>query len=139
MIILDTNVLSELLRSVPDPGVTAWVASRPLATLFTTSVTQAEMLYGACVLPAGHRRGQLESALRGLFEEDFSGRILPFDSTAARFYAEIAAARRQAGRAISQFDAQIAAITMACGGALATRNVAAFADTGVRVVDPWAA
>lgn len=137
VIVLDTNVLSELLRSSPDPSVIAWVASRPLATLFTTTVTQSEMLYSARVLPSGQRRSQLESAMSGLFEEDFSGRILSFDSAAARFYAEIAASRRRAGRAISQFDAQIAAITMACGGELATRNVSDFVETGVRVVDPW--
>ena len=139
MIVLDTNVLSELLRSTPDPGVTAWIASRPLATLFTTTVTQAEMLHGIRILPTGQRRNQLEDAMLGLFEEDFSGRILPFDSSAALFYAEIAASRRRAGRPISQFDAQIAAIVMAWGGELATRNVTDFADTGVNVVDVWSA
>lgn len=97
------------------------------------------MLYGIRILPTGQRRNQLEDAMLGLFEEDFSGRILPFDSSAALFYAEIAASRRRAGRPISQFDAQIAAIVMAWGGELATRNVTDFADTGVNVVDPWSA
>ena len=104
MIVLDTNVLSELLRAIPEPAVVRWTASQPLNTLFTTTVTQAEMLYGARLLSAGQRRRQLEQALAALFEEDFAGRVLPFDGDAAFAYAGIAAERKRSGRPISQLS-----------------------------------
>ena len=137
MIVLDTNVLSELLRAAPAPTVLRWAASEPLETLFTTTVTQAEMLYGVKLLPAGQRRQRLEEAVMALFHVDFVERVLPFDGEAAIAYGRIAAERKQGGRPISQFDAQIAAIAQTRGGRLATRNVADFQGCGLRVIDPW--
>ncbi|SDX46215.1 type II toxin-antitoxin system VapC family toxin [Thiocapsa roseopersicina] len=137
MIVLDTNVLSELLRAKPEPAVIDWTASQPLETLFTTTVTQAEMLFGVGLLPNGQRRRQLEMAVAALFAEDFSGRVLPFDSDAATAYSVIVAERQRMGRPISQFDAQIAAITQSRGGRLATRNVVDFEDCGLDTINPW--
>lgn len=137
MTILDTNVLSELARARPARKVLDWLGSQRATALYTTSITQAEMLYGLLLLPAGRRRDGLESALAALFAE-FQGRILPFGTEATGAYAEIAAERRDAGRPISHFDAQIAAIARSNGAALATRNVADFQACGITVVDPWA-
>lgn len=138
MIVLDTNVLSEILRPVPDETPLAWIGRQPRGALFTTTVTQGELLYGARLLPEGQRKLALVEAIRGLFQSDLAGQVLAFDSDAAEAYAEIAAARRAAGRPISQFDAMIAAIARSRGAALATRNVKDFVDCGVDVVDPWA-
>lgn len=139
MIVLDTNVLSELMRPIPDEAVVTWVASRPSTSLYTTSVTQAEILHGILLLATGRRRTQLLSAARAMFADDFAGRVLGFGVDAALPYAQIAADRRRAGRPVSQFDAQIAAIARACGAAVATRNVADFHGCGIKVVNPWAA
>ncbi|MDN8617689.1 type II toxin-antitoxin system VapC family toxin [Variovorax ginsengisoli] len=135
--LLDTNVLSELLRATPDPGVLRWFEAQPADTLFVSSITQAEMMLGARLLPAGKRRAALETAVRAMFDEDFGGRILPFDPSAAWVYADIVSARRAAGRPISQLDAQIAAIARHHGVQLATRNVTDFEGCGLLVVDPW--
>jgi predicted nucleic acid-binding protein len=137
MILLDTNVLSELMKPIPDPGVADWVAGRPAATLYTTSITQAEILHGVMLLPAGKRRNAFEAAADAMFRDDFAGRILGFGSDAAPLYARIAVARRKAGRPISHFDAQIAAIARVTGATVATRNVADFEGCGVKIVDPW--
>lgn len=137
MIVLDTNVLSELLRPGPDPGVVGWIESLPAASVFTTAVTQSEILYAIAILPSGQRRASLQAAVSGIFAEDLAGRVLPFDGAAAEQYADIAAARRSAGQPISQFDAQIVAITRSRGGRLATRNIREFLDCGVEVIDPW--
>jgi predicted nucleic acid-binding protein len=138
MIVLDTNVLSELMRPAPDGRVTGWVAARPAVSLFTTTITQAEILYGVALLPDGRRKQSLSEAVQGLFDEDFAGRVLPFDGAAAHAYAVVAAMRRQAGQPIAQLDAQIAAICRSRGAALATRNTDDFAGCGVDVVNPWA-
>ncbi len=137
MILLDTNVLSELMRLEPAQTVIDWIAGRPAASLYTTSITQAEILHGILLLPAGKRRSSFEKAANTMFDEDFVGRIVPFDTEAARFYAEIAAERHRRGRSISQFDAQIAAIARSTGATLATRNVADFDHCGINVVNPW--
>jgi predicted nucleic acid-binding protein len=137
-ILLDTNVLSELLRSTPEPAVLAWFAAQPADTLFVSAVTQAEMMLGARLLPTGKRRAALEAVVRATFDEDFSGRILPFDSAAVGAYVEIVSDRRAAGRPISQFDAQIAAIARSHGARLATRN-ADFEAVGVAILNPWLA
>lgn len=137
MIVLDTNVLSELMRADPSPAVVRFVADRPAASLFTTTVTEAEILYGLELLPHGRRRDALRSALTAVFESDFKGRVLPFDSSAARAYAELAVARRRAGRPISQMDAQIAAIAASREASIATRNVRDFEGCGVVIVDPF--
>lgn len=135
--LLDTNVLSELLRAKPDPAVLAWFAAQPADSLFVSAVTQAEMLHGARLLPAGKRRRQLEQSLEAMFNEDFAARVLPFDASAADQYATLAAERRRAGRPISQFDAQIAAIASSHRMALATRNVSDFEGCGLTLTNPW--
>lgn len=137
--LLDTNVLCELLRARPEPAVLAWFAAQPADSLFVSAVTQAEMLLGASLLPAGRRRQQLEQALQAMFQEDFGTRVLPFDSAAAAPYAAVVQARRSAGRPISQFDAQIAAIALSRGAGLATRNVGDFEGCGLRIDNPWRA
>ena len=136
-VLLDTNVLSELLRAQPHSGVLTWVAAQPANSLFVSAVTQAEMLLGARLLPAGKRRQQLEQALEAMFREDFTGRVLPFDSAAAADYAAVVAARRRGGAPISQFDAQIAAIAVSHRLRVATRNVSDFKGCGLVVVNPW--
>jgi toxin FitB len=135
--LIDTNVLSEILRARPDPTVLAWVASQPANGLFVSAVTQAEMLLGARLLPAGQRRQRLEQALEAMFLEDFAGRILPFDSGCTAHFAAVVAARRRAGTPISQFDGQIAAIALSRRVGLVTRNVADFAGCGLVLTNPW--
>jgi len=137
MIVLDTNVISEPARPRPARQVLDWLAAQPAMQLFTTTICEAEILLGLAILPLGKRRSSLEDAVRRMFAEDFSGRVLAFDRAAAEAYAAIGAARRRLGRPIATLDAQIAAIAQAHGAALATRNVADFADCGIDVVDPW--
>ncbi|MBV8056503.1 MAG: type II toxin-antitoxin system VapC family toxin [Deltaproteobacteria bacterium] len=137
MIILDTNVLSEILRTTPADSVGRWMQAQSSTSLFTTTICEAEIFYGLALMPVGRRRTRLEQAVAAIFEEDFAERILPFDSIAARVFAAIAARRRGLGRPISQFDAQIAAITHSHGATLATRNIADFVDCEIRVISPW--
>jgi predicted nucleic acid-binding protein len=139
VIVLDTNVVSELMRPEPNPAVLSWVGAQRPKTLHTTSVTQAEVLYGIALLPAGKRRDSLAAAADAIFADDFSGRVLPFDSAAAERFAEIVAARRRAGSPIENFDAQIAAIALTSGAMLATRDIGGFAGCGLDLVDPWQA
>ena len=137
--LLDTNVLSELLRAAPSAEVLAWFARQAPESLFVSAVTQAEMLMGARLMPDGRRMVQLQSALDAMFADDFADRNWPFDSRAAAAYAEVVATRRTAGRPISQFDAQIAAIAFCQQASLASRNTADFEGCGLVLVDPWAA
>lgn len=137
MIVLDTNVLSELMRPEPAPQVLRWVAAHAGTSLFTTTITQAEILYELELLPDGRRREALAVAIDSVFREDLRDRILPFDTPAARFYGLIVTARRRAGRPISQLDAQIAAIARSREATLATRNVPDFQGCGIDVVDPF--
>jgi predicted nucleic acid-binding protein len=137
VIILDTNVISELMRAAPDEDVMRWVSTQDATTLFLTSVTVAEILHGVMLLPAGRRRRAVESAAESMFKEDFADRILPFAGDEARSYAKISADRHRLGRPISQFDAQIAAIARTKGATLATRNIADFEHCGIKVIDPW--
>jgi predicted nucleic acid-binding protein len=139
VIVLDTNVVSELMKAEPDEAVRTWVGAQPATVLYTTSVTQAEVLHGIALLAAGKRREALQAAAEAMFRDDFGGRILPFGSDAAQPYARIAAARRRVGRPISQFDAQIAAIARSTGAAIATRDSAGYDGCGVKVIDPWVA
>jgi predicted nucleic acid-binding protein len=135
MIVLDTNVLSEALRPIPEARVMTWLANQPRAALFTTTVTRAEILYGIHLLPSGARRQSLWRATQAIF--DFSDLVIDFDSSAADAYADIAAVRKNAGRPISQFDAMIAAMARTKGATLATRNTRDFLDCGIELVDPW--
>lgn len=139
MFLLDTNVVSELLRPSPHSVVETWVGDRPATDLYFSAIGEAELRYGVAILPAGRRQTALASTINAILREDFEGRILPFDSEAAREYADMAAARRAAGRSVAPADCQIAAIARSRGMAVATRNVRDFDGIGVEVVDPWAA
>ena len=138
MIILDANILSEALRPNPEPAVMEWLRSHSRASLFVTAITQAEILFGIAILEPGRRQLELQAAVGAMFAADFAGRILPFDSDAAAAFAEISAERRRAGRPISQFDAQIAAITRSRGATVATRNIKDFEGCDIALIDPWA-
>ena len=137
MIILDTNVLSELMKAAPAASVSEWVATQPASRLFITAITQAEILYGIGLLPKGQRRDSIATAAQAMFNEDFSDRILAFNSDAATAYAGIAVVRRNKGRPISQFDAQIAAIARSTGATLATRNIGDFEGCEIELINPW--
>jgi predicted nucleic acid-binding protein len=137
MIVLETNVISEVIRVQPDQSVASWLSMQPALSLFITTITQAELLYGIELLPEGKRRRELSNAVRAILSDEFRGRVLPFDSLAAEAYAAITARRRARGKPISAFDAQIAAIAQSRGAQVATRNVDDFEDCGVQIVDPW--
>ena len=137
MLVIDTNVASDLMRPAPTPSVAAWIAERDAATMFLTAVSEAELRFGVAILPPGRRRDALEAAMRRWLERGFAERILPFDSAAVQVYAEIAADRRHAGRPIGEADCQIAAISRSRGASLVTRNVRDFEGAGVVVVNPW--
>ena len=136
-LLLDTNVLSELLRARPDPAVLAWFAAQPPHSLFVSALTQAEMLMGARLLPAGRRRQQLQHALDAMFRDDFAGQLWLFDAACVAHFAELVATRRAAGRPISPFEAQIAAIALSHDAGLATRNGADFEGCRLSLHDPW--
>ena len=138
MVLLDTNVMSELMRAAPSAAVLAWMDELPPRRLFVTAVTEAEVRTGIAILPEGARRRGLADAAERALGVLFAGRVLPFDSDAARAYADIAVASRAAGRPISEADCQIAAIARCRGMAVATRNARDFSETGVEVIDPWA-
>ncbi len=139
MIILDTDVLSALIARRPNETVGAWLADQASTSIFTTTITEAEIGYGMALLPEGRRRRDLESALSAMIEEDLDGRVLPFDRVAAQAYAQIRSDRRRSGRPIAPFDAQIASIARSRGAAVATRNVKDFEGCGVAIVNPWEA
>ena len=138
MIVLDTNVVSELMRPVPSEAVLAWFAAQDAADLYLSVIGEAELRRGAAMLPAGKRRDQLMAAIDAMITEDFAGRIFPFDSAAAQAFVLVFLERRAAGRPISFADCQIAATARAQGAAIATRNTADFAGCGIAVIDPWA-
>ena len=137
MVVIDTNVVSELMRAEPSAEVLDWMDERPSRELFVTAVTEAEVRTGIALLPEGRRRRGLAEACERAFGSLFAGRVLPFDSDAARAYAEIAAVRRVLGRPVSFADGQIAAIARSRRMAVATRNVRDFQDMGIGVLDPW--
>ena len=139
LLLLDTNVLSELMRPAPAQAVLDWVAGQALDTLCTAAPCQAEILAGIAVLPEGRRHADLAAAAAGIFAEDFAGRVLPFDDQAATAYATLFAARRQAGLAVATVDLMAAAIARVHGARVVTRNVRDFAGCGVAVIDPWQA
>ena len=138
MVVIDTNVVSELMRPAPEPAVMAWFSRQDSADLYLTAVSEAELRAGAAILPSGRRRDRLAAEIDATVREDFAGRVLPFDSAAAEAYAAIAASRRSMGRPILEADCQIAAIARARDAAVATRNTADFAHCEIAVVDPWA-
>jgi predicted nucleic acid-binding protein len=138
VIVLDTNVLSEVLKPEPSGRVLRWLAAREPSAVFTTAITQAEILYGVEALPPSKRRLRLQAAIERMFAEEFEGQILPFDEDAAPAFAKIVAARDAAGRPISQFDAMIAAIARFHHAPVATRNIDDFEHCGIQIINPWA-
>jgi toxin FitB len=125
------------MRPKPSSRVVAWVAKQPATELFTTSITEAEIFYGIELLANSKRRDALLRAAEAMFAEDFAGRILGFESDAARAFSKIAVQRRALGRPLSHADAQIAAIAQVRTAKLATRNIADFSDCNLDLVDPW--
>ncbi|CAA9503488.1 MAG: hypothetical protein AVDCRST_MAG45-1455 [uncultured Solirubrobacterales bacterium] len=136
MIVVDTNVASDLMRPAPSAAVAGWVRTRRPGELYTTSVTLAEVLYGIERLSDGRHKELLKAAARDVFSA-FADQLLAFDAAAASEYAELVSARERSGAPIDGFDAQIAAICRAHGATLATRNVRDFEGTGVQTIDPW--
>lgn len=139
MIILDTNVLSALMRRSPDAPVVAWLDTQPPESVWITSITLFEVRFGLALLPSGRRRQSLQSSFMHLLDEDLENRVLDFDASAATEAAALAADRQRRGRPVDIRDTQIAGIALARRASVATRNVRHFADLKVPVVDPWSA
>ena len=137
MFLIDTNVISELMRATPAPSVLSWFSTQDPSTLYLSAVTEAELRTGIAILPEGQRREGLKAALDATISEDFEGRILPFDTDAAKAYAEIAAGRRSAGRPIAEADCQIAAIAREAAMPVITRNTRDFEGCGIGLINPW--
>ena len=137
MIVLDTNVVSDLMLPRPTASVIEWVAEQAASSLYLSTISEAELRYGVEILPTGQRRERLLAEIEGMLLEDFAGRILPFDSDAARAYALIAATRRAAGRPINHADCQIAAIACSHRASVATRDMRGFEGCGIEVINPW--
>jgi hypothetical protein len=135
--ILDTNILSAMMRLRVEPRVAAWIVEQPAALLFTTALSQAEILSGLAVMPEGRRRLELEAAASAMFLEDFDGRVLPFDTKAAAAYAEVFAARRRSGRPAATFDLMIASVALSYGASLVTRDTGGFEGCGLTLINPW--
>lgn len=139
MIILDTNVLAALMRTVPEVSVVAWLDRQPAESVWITSITLFEARFGLALLPSGRRRQALEAAFARMLKDDLENRVLNFDSAAATEAASLAATLQKNGRSVDMRDTQIAGIALARRATLATRNVRHFGDLNILVVDPWAA
>ena len=137
MILLDTNVVSELMRPEASPVVLKWFSRQHAQEIYGSSINLAEIFYGIELLTGGKRRHELLAGAERMFTRVLAGRVFAFEDEAARAFARIASARRKAGRPIAELDAQIAAIAHVHGATLATRNTADFEDCGVRLVNPW--
>lgn len=137
MILLDTNVVSELIRPTPDPRVEMWLSRQIASSIFLSAISEAELRYGVALLPMGRRRDRLTAEIENMLQEDFAGRLLPFDREAARAYAEIGVVRRAAGLPVHHADCQIAAIARSRNAGIATRNVKDFEGCGIDVINPW--
>lgn len=137
-ILIDTNVLSELMRPQPSPVVLKWFAQHKDVDFYTSAITQAELLLGVALLPSGKRRDSIADAIERMFEQNFVEHCLPFDDLAAHDYAVLVAERTRVGLPISTEDAQIAAIALRHGYTLATRNTKDFLNiAGLNLIDPW--
>jgi toxin FitB len=136
MIVLDTNVISEAMKPAPHPAVHTWLNAQPPETLYVSTVTIAELLFGLATLPVGKRKNTLVRALDG-FLKLFNGRILVFDLDASQSYAKLMAKARAAGSAISETDGFIAAIAAANRMMVATRDTAPFEAAALSVINPW--
>ena len=139
MILLDTNVVSELMRHKPEPAVLAWLDAQEASAVYISVITEAELHYGVAILPEGRRRDRLAAELDTMLAEELGRRVLPFDRAAARSYASIGAARKAAGMPIGHADCQIAAIARTRGARVATRNDGDFGHCGIEVINPWPA
>lgn len=137
MIVLDTNVLSELVRPAPSPEVIEWIDAQNSTDLVITALTAAEVRAGVALLPSGRRKQDVGIRMELLLTETFAGFVLAFDIDSSAHYADMVASRSRAGRPISTFDAQIAAVCRQHEALLATRNIADFTDTGVQLINPW--
>jgi predicted nucleic acid-binding protein len=137
MLLLDTNVVSELMRSRPDSGVLSWVAAQPLSEMAIATVTVMEIRFGVALLPQSKRRADLDTRFRQLLAQAFAGRVLAFDQPAADACAEIRVHRSQAGNPISIQDGMIAAIARVHGAPIATRDVGGFEGCGLTLINPW--
>jgi toxin FitB len=137
MILLDTNVISETMRERPEPAVSEWLDKHPVEELWTASVVVAELLSGIDLMPPGRKQKAFREAVEGMIAEYFRGQILNFDVPAARCYGQILSSRQRIGRRIREFDAQIAAIALANGATLATRNTSDFEHCGIPLINPW--
>ena len=137
MIVLDTNVVSELMRATPADVVVDWVDRQAASDVHLTAITVAELLYGVARLPDGRRKIDLAERIEAMLSEDFDHRVLPFDETSAAHYADIVVRRERRGRPISTADAQIAATCRSHGAMLATRNIEDFVDTEITIDNPW--
>jgi toxin FitB len=138
MFVLDTNTLSAMMRLDPPPEVMAWVDEQDEELLFTTAITEAEILSGLAIMTEGRRRRDLEAAATALFANEFEGRVLPFDTTATAAYAELFAMRRRIGKPTSPMDLMIAAIARSHGASVVTRDASGFDGCGLTVINPWA-
>jgi predicted nucleic acid-binding protein len=139
MILVDTNVLSAMMRVSGEPAVERWFDAQPPESVWTTTITIFEIRFGLALLTPGRRRDRLDNAFAHAIDDLFGGRVLPFDRTAAEIAAAIAARQRQIGRPIEIRDVQIAGIAAARKATLATRNIRHFQDLGIALVDPWRA
>jgi predicted nucleic acid-binding protein len=137
VILLDTNVISELVKPLPDRAVVEFLRRKAAETLFTAAVCEAEIHYGLARMPAGRRRDELADRIAGFRMAAFPGRILPFDCACVAHYGEIRAAREATGKPIAVEDAMIAATARAYGAVVATHNVTDFVDCGIQAIDPW--
>lgn len=137
MIVLDTNVISELFRPVPERKVLQWIETQDANRLFTTAISEAEIFRGIEFMPAGRRRADLLAATDAYFRDNLAGRVLSFDGGATRHFAEISAIRKRKGLPVKDLDIQIAAIVRALGASLATRNTKDFEMSGITLINPW--
>jgi predicted nucleic acid-binding protein len=135
VIVLDTNVISELTRSHPEPRVLAWLNACDPDVLTTSAITAAELCFGIALLPDGRRKDELQAAVFEILDEELG--VEPFDEAAARAYADPAAQRRRTGKPVALADGQIAAICLSLGATLATRNINDFAGFGIDLINPW--
>lgn len=139
MILLDTNVISEIMRKVPDPNVAEWMRVQPISDVFTTAITEAEIYKGIEIMAQGKRRSELLGIAQVFFHVNMASRILPFDTDAAPEFAQIFALRKRIGRMVQPLDLQIAAIARQHEAVLATRNIDDFSECGVELINPWQA
>jgi predicted nucleic acid-binding protein len=137
MIIVDTNIVTEVMKDSPTQAVVSWLNDQETSTLFLTSITIGEVRYGLRIMPQGRRRLRLEQGFERILAEAFAGRILPFDEEAARHYGDVMGRRKEIGRPVGVLDGQIASIARANGCAVATRNVKHFVECGIEIINPF--